>query len=137
MTTSQSIYIGNLRTESVHLQSGNKIITDAPTDNHGKGEAFSPTDLVANALGNCMMTVMGIYAQREHIDLIGTKISVTKVMAENPRRIAEIHVQFDFPVHIALTAHQREILERTARTCPVSNSLHLDVKQIITFNFPA
>lgn len=137
MATSQSIYIGNLRTESVHLQSGNKIITDAPTDNHGKGEAFSPTDLVANALGNCMMTVMGIYAQREHIDLTGTKISVTKVMAENPRRIAEIHVQFDFPVHIALTAHQREILERTARTCPVSNSLHLDVKQIITFNFPA
>jgi uncharacterized OsmC-like protein len=133
--TSQSIYLGNLRTESAHLQSGNKIITDAPIDNHGKGEAFSPTDLVANALGNCMMTVMGIYAQRENIDLTGTRISVKKVMAENPRRIAEIHVQFDFPNTLQLSDKHREILENTARTCPVSKSLHPDIKEIITFNW--
>jgi uncharacterized OsmC-like protein len=133
--TSQSVYLGNLRVESVHLQSGNTIITDAPVDNHGKGEAFSPTDLVANALGNCMMTLMGIYAQRENIDLTGTKISVKKVMTDSPRRIAEIHVQFDFPTTLQATEKQREILEHTARTCPVNYSIHPDIKQFITFNF--
>lgn len=133
MATSNSIYLGNLRVESEHLQSGTKIITDAPTDNHGKGEAFSPTDLVANALGNCMMTLMGIYAQRENFDLVGTRLSVTKVMAESPRRIAEIHVQITLPASVALTAYQREMLERTALACPVAHSLHPDIKQVVTF----
>ncbi len=133
--TSQSVYLGNLRTESVHLLSGNTIITDAPVDNHGKGEAFSPTDLVATALGNCMMTLMGIYANREGLELTGTRISVKKVMAENPRRIAEIHIQFDFPETLTPTEHQREMLIQTARTCPVIKSLHPDIKEISSFNF--
>lgn len=135
MATSQSVYLGNLRTESEHLLSGNKIITDAPLDNHGKGEAFSPTDLVATALGNCMMTLMGIYASREGLDLAGTHISVTKIMAENPRRIAEIHVQFDFPASLQTTEHQRDMLVNAARTCPVIKSLHPELKEVSTFNF--
>jgi uncharacterized OsmC-like protein len=135
--TSQSTYLGNLRTESVHLQSGTTIITDAPVDNHGKGEAFSPTDLVANALGNCMMTLMGIYAQRENIDLVGTKISMTKIMADSPRRISEIQLIFDFPATLQVTPQQRQALENAARTCPVIKSLHPDIKETLTFNFPA
>ena len=136
MATSQSVYLGNLRTESEHVQSGNKIITDAPVDNHGKGEAFSPTDLVATALGNCMMTIMGIYANREGLDLAGTRISVTKIMADSPRRIAEIHVTFDFPPSLEVTEHQREMLIHAARTCPVIKSLHPDIKEVSVFNFP-
>ena len=90
MATVETIYLGELRTEATHVQSGSKILTDAPTDNHGKGEAFSPTDLVATALGSCMMTIMGIAAQTHGIDIDGTKLHITKIMSASPRRIGEI-----------------------------------------------
>jgi len=93
MTTVKTIYLGDLRTENEHLQSGNKIITDAPTDNQGKGEAFSPTDLLATALGNCIMTIMGIKARDNGIDIKGTEIEITKIMASDPRRVAEVVVE--------------------------------------------
>ena len=97
MATVETIYLGGLRTEATHVQSGTKILTDAPTDNHGKGEAFSPTDLVATALGSCMMTIMGIAAQTHGIDIDGTKLHITKIMSASPRRIGEIVVEVHFP----------------------------------------
>ena len=97
MATVQTFYLGDLRTENEHMQSGNKVITDAPTDNQGKGEYFSPTDLLATALGSCIMTIMGIKARDNEIDLEGTKVEVTKIMASDPRRVAEVVVQFHFP----------------------------------------
>jgi uncharacterized OsmC-like protein len=135
MPTAKSTYLGDLRTEAEHLQSKNKILTDAPTDNQGKGEAFSPTDLVATALGSCMMTIMGIYARREDLDLRGVSFDITKVMADNPRRIAEVHIVFDFPKALDLTEKHRISLENAARTCPVALSLHPDIKQIVKFIF--
>jgi putative redox protein len=136
MATAKTIYLGELRTEATHLQSSTKIITDAPIDNHGKGEAFSPTDLVATALGSCMMTLMGIYARRESIDLQGTEISITKVMsADPPRRIVEVQVIFDFPKNLILNEKYQSALKNTALTCPVALSLHPDIRQTVTFNF--
>ena len=111
MATVETIYLGGLRTEATHVQSGTKILTDAPTDNHGKGEAFSPTDLVATALGSCMMTIMGIAAQTHGIDIDGTKLHITKIMSASPRRIGEIVVEVHFPKPIA-DPKQREILDR-------------------------
>ena len=133
MATSKVTYLGDLRTSSVHLQSGNTIITDAPTDNHGEGEAFSPTDSVANALATCMLTVMGIKAKDLEVDFTGSTAEVTKIMGTDPRRIVEIHVTFD----MNLTADEkiRTVLERTALTCPVYFSLHPDIKKEITFNW--
>lgn len=133
MSTSVVKYLGELRTESTHLQSGAKIFTDAPVDNHGKGEAFSPTDMVANALATCMFTVMGIKAQDLNINLIGATAAVTKVMGTEPRRIIEIHVVFTMGIHV--DDKTKTILERTAYTCPVHNSLHPDIKKEITFNW--
>lgn len=133
MPTSTVTYLGNLRTESVHLQSKNSIITDAPIDNNGKGEAFSPTDTVANALASCMFTVMGIKAQDLETDLSGSTAEVTKIMAAEPRRIAEIHITFQ--MSIAPDEKTKTILERTARTCPVHFSLHPDIKREIVFNW--
>ncbi len=132
MATISSIYQGQLRIQSTHLGSGNQIITDAPLDNHGRGEAFSPTDLVCAALGSCMMTIMGILADREGIDLIGTKIDITKTMSVAPRKIAQIDVM----MHISnknLTDDQKLKLERAAHTCPVALSLHPDVIQKMEF----
>ncbi|WP_026978062.1 OsmC family protein [Flavobacterium tegetincola] len=131
--TSKVTYLGELRTSSVHIQSGSEIVTDAPTDNNGKGEAFSPTDIVANGLASCMMTVMGIKARDLDIDLTQSTAEVTKVMGTEPRRITEIHVKFD----MAVAADQRTklILERTAMTCPVHYSLHPEIKKNITFNW--
>ena len=131
--TSKVTYLGELRTSSIHIQSGSEIISDAPTDNNGKGEAFSPTDTVANGLASCMMTVMGIKARDLNVDLTNSTAEVTKVMGTEPRRITEIHVKFD----MAITADQRTklILERTAMTCPVHYSLHPDIKKEITFNW--
>lgn len=129
--TSEVEYKGNLRTEAIHIKSGNIIITDAPIDNHGKGEAFSPTDLVATALASCMLTIMGIKARAMEIDLEGTKAEVIKKMESNPRRISEVRVmiylnqQFD--------EKTKRILEKAALTCPVAKSLHTDVKQIVEF----
>ncbi len=119
--TSKVTYNGKLRTTATHLKSGNTIITDAPTDNHGKGETFSPTDLVATALASCMLTVMGIKADSLGVDTDGASAEITKVMASDPRRIAEIKVRIKMPA--ALSDKHRKILEHTARTCPVTNSL--------------
>ncbi len=135
MTTSELKYIGELRCKAVHLQSQNEIITDAPLDNHGKGAAFSPTDLLATSLANCMLTVMGIAANNHAIDMDGTKASVTKVMYAEPRRVGEIHVEITFPAEANYTEKQRQILEHTALTCPVSKSLHPDLKQVINFKY--
>jgi len=131
--TSKITYLGDLRTSSIHLQSGSEIISDAPIDNNGKGEAFSPTDTVANALGSCMFTVMGIKAQDLNVDLSNSTAEITKIMATDPRRISEIHVVFNFSV--ALDSKNKSILERTAMTCPVYYSLHPDIKKVITFNW--
>ncbi|MBI2282148.1 MAG: OsmC family protein [Bacteroidetes bacterium] len=133
--TSQIIYKGELRTAATHLQSGSVIETDAPTDNQGKGELFSPTDLVATALGACMVTTMGIKARTMDIVLDGTRLDVTKVMASDPRRISKIIVHMFFPSTLNLDDKQKEILERTAHTCPVERTLHPDVELDMQFNW--
>ena len=128
------IYLGGLRTEDAHHLSGNKIMTDAPTDNNGRGEAFSPTDLVCAALSSCMMTLMGIVAEREKIDMVGMTSEITKLMESNPRRIAEIQIVFSRP-DLQITDVQRQKLIHAARTCPVAMSLAEGIKQTIEFNF--
>jgi len=131
--TSKVKYLGGLRTESVHLQSGSKMITDAPVDNHGKGEAFSPTDTVANALATCMLTVMGIKADSMGIDMNGASAEVTKTMASDPRRISKIAVNISFPK--SFDEKQTKILENTGKTCPVLQSLHPDIEKDISFTY--
>ena len=131
--TSTVEYLGGLRTEGIHLQSGNIIHTDAPKDNHGRGEAFSPTDLVATALANCMLSVMGIVAMKENATSIdGTKAEVTKIMYADPRRIGEIHVKITFPKN-NYSEKEKKMYENAAHTCPVAKSLHPDLKQVIAF----
>jgi len=125
--------LGALRTKCVHLKSNNSFITDAPTDNNGKGEAFSPTDTVATSLASCMLTVMGIKARDMEVDLTETTATVTKTMDVNPRRISKIEVVFDIPAHV--DEKTRKILEKTANTCPVHYSLHPDIEKVITFNW--
>jgi putative redox protein len=134
MVSMTGIYLGELRTEATHLKSGNKIITDAPPDNNGKGQAFSPTDLTCASLNSCMMTLMGILAQREGIDLTGLKSEIVKIMAVNPRKIAEIKIVFTRE-NLNATDTQKEKLKRAALTCPVALSLHESIKQDIEFNF--
>ena len=131
MNTSNIIYQGKLRTEATHIRSGKSILTDAPVDNQGKGDAFSPTDLVATALGTCMLTVMGIVAQRHGIDMTGTKADVEKVMGKNPRRIVEVKIHIKFKNRII--PDDRIRLERAAHDCPVGNSLHPDLKEMVEF----
>lgn len=133
MSTSKVTYLGNLRTENEHLKSGSKFITDAPTDNNGKGEAFSPTDTVATGLANCMITMMGIKARDMQVNMDGTTANVTKTMAADPRRISKIEVVLNFPAGI--DERSKKILENTARTCPVHYSLHPDIERVITFNW--
>lgn len=133
MSTSRIVYLGNLRTENTHLMSGSTYYTDAPVDNNGRGEAFSPTDTVATGLANCMLTVMGIKAQNMEISIDGTLAEVTKTMASEPRRISKIEIILTFPEGI--DDKSKKILENTARTCPVAQSLHPDIKQIIQFNW--
>ncbi len=127
-------YLGGLRTQSRHTRSGNIVVTDAPPDNNGKGEAFSPTDLVSSALCSCMMTIMGILAEREQIDLKGLRAEVVKVMSSNPRKIAEIQIVFSHP-NLKATDEQKQKLKNAARTCPVALSLSDSVQQSISFNF--
>jgi putative redox protein len=134
MATSEVKYLGDLRTESLHLHSGVKINTDAPLDNQGKAEYFSPTDIAANSLATCGMTIMGIAARTHGFNIDGTEATVTKIMYSNPRRIGEIHIEYHFP-HIAYTENQKKIIEVAGRTCPVAMSLHPDLKQNISFNF--
>ena len=133
--TSQIIYKSDLRTIATHIQSGTAIETDAPTDNKGKGERFSPTDLVATALATCMITTMGIKAQTMDILLDGTTADVTKIMVSDPRRIGKIQVQVFFPKSLNLNDKQKEILEKTARTCPVERTLHPDCELDLQFNW--
>ena len=127
-------YQGQLRTEDTHLKSGNKLITDAPPDNNGKGEAFSPTDLVCAALSSCMMTLMGMLAEREKIELTGLKSEITKIMAASPRKIAEIQITFSHP-SLGVTDVQKQKLKNAALTCPVALSLSDSIKQTIEFNW--
>lgn len=133
MATSKVTYLGELRTSSIHSNSGSEIISDAPLDNNGKGEAFSPTDTVANALATCMLTVMGIKANEMNVDFSDSTAEVTKVMGTEPRRITEIHVAFQ--MNLAADEKTKAILERTAMTCPVFYSLHPDIKKEIVFNW--
>lgn len=134
MATSKITYTGDLRTSSVHLKSGIEIITDAPVDNQGKGEAFSPTDLLATSLGNCLLTIVGIAARTHGFNIDGTTAEITKIMGENPRRVTEIIVNLQFPAN-NYSEKEKQIIEHSARTCPVSYSLHPDIKQDLTFSF--
>ncbi|MCC8018866.1 MAG: OsmC family protein [Rikenellaceae bacterium] len=133
MATIETVYLGGLRTEATHIQSGNRITTDAPTDNNGRGEFFSPTDMVAAALGSCMLTIMDLAAQRLGVDISGTRLEIQKVMASDPRRICEIAIDFRMPA--TYDDKTRRILENAAHTCPVSKSLHPDLKQTIRFHY--
>ncbi len=130
--TSIVIYEGDLRTTLTHLESKTSINTDAPKDNHGKGEAFSPTDLVATGLAACMMSIMGIYAKQHQLDIVGTKASVQKNMASAPRRISSIDIVMEMPKH-NFSEKERKALEHAAHTCPVAQSLHPDLVQHVTF----
>ncbi|MBP6532051.1 MAG: OsmC family protein [Bacteroidia bacterium] len=132
METIRTVYLGELRTEAEHVSSGEKIITDAPVDNHGKGEAFSPTDLMSASLGSCMMTLMGIAARTHEIPFENIGCKITKVMAANPRRVHEIVVEFDMGA-TQYTDKQKAILSNAAKTCPVALSLHPDLKQTVSF----
>jgi uncharacterized OsmC-like protein len=132
--TIKTTYLGDLRTENIHIQSGSKIITDAPTDNRGKGEAFSPTDMLATALANCIMTIMGIKAMDNGIDLVGTEIEITKIMASGPRRVAEVVMEFNFPKK-GYTAEEKRLIESVAGISPVPLSVHPDLKQTVVFNW--
>ena len=133
--TATVIYKGALRTELTHTQSISVIENDAPIDNMGKGERFSPTDMVASALGSCMLTTMGIKANTMDIDLTDSKVEITKIMKPDPRRISGIKAQVTMPKNLGLDDKQKEILERVARTCPVERSLHPDMELDITFEW--
>lgn len=134
MPTIETQYLGDLRTEAKHLQSDSKLITDAPLDNQGKGESFSPTDLLATSLGSCMLTIMGISARAHAYSIEGTRMEITKIMASNPRRVAEVEVHFYMPDQ-PYTDHEKMLIDKAARTCPVALSLHPDLKQTIVFHF--
>ncbi|WP_054559137.1 OsmC family protein [Croceitalea dokdonensis] len=131
--TSTVVYTGNLRTSNTHLASGAAFITDAPVDNQGLGQAFSPTDTIAAGLASCMLTIMGIKAKDLEVDLKGAKANVTKHMAAEPRRISKIDIQFYMPKDIA--AKHQIVLERAAKSCPVHYSLHPDIEKVIVFHW--
>lgn len=135
MTKMKTIYKGNLRTEVTHEQSGAKLITDAPLDNHGRGESFSPTDLLASALGCCMLTIMGISAQSYGFNIDGTTIETEKIMGSNPRRVIEIKLNITFPIGNNYTPQQKRLIESAAKTCPVANSINPEIKKTLTFNY--
>ena len=131
MSEANIVYQNNLRTEAEHIASGEKIVTDAPVDNNGKGEAFSPTDLVAAALGSCMITIMAISANKYDIDVSGTNASIKKIMGSDPRRISEISI--DINMNKNIEEKDRKRLERAALACPVHKSLHPDLEKKIRF----
>ena len=131
--TSKVIYTGNLRTENTHQKSGGTYITDAPVDNNGKGEAFSPTDTIATGLANCILTVMGIKARQMETAMAGAQAAVTKAMASNPRRISKIEIAITMP--LGFSEKEQKILEHTAHTCPVHYSLHPDIEKVVTFKW--
>ena len=133
--TSTVVYEENLRTVCTHLKSGTTIETDAPPDNRGKGERFSPSDLVATALASCMLTIMGIKAKDMEVELRGVKVEVEKIMAGNPRRIGGLNLTFHFPPGFRATDKEQTILEKAALTCPVFYSIHPDIKINVLFNW--
>lgn len=133
--TSTVVYDGNLRTVCTHLQSGTIIETDAPVDNQGNGERFSPTDIVSTALGSCMLTIMGIKARDLNVNLIGVKIEILKIMKSDPRRIGGINLTFHFPETLVLSEKEQTILERAAHTCPVIYSLNPEIEINTVFNW--
>lgn len=134
MNTIETTYLSGLRTEAVHVKSGVKIFTDAPEDNKGKGESFSPTDLLAGSLASCMLSIVGILADSHGFSIDGTRAETVKIMASNPRRVIEIQVTFHFPAN-SYSEIQKDKIRKAALTCPVALSLHPDIKQNITFNF--
>lgn len=131
---SKVIYQGNLRTEATHLKSGNVIVTDAPTDNHGKGEAFSPTDLASTSLASCILTIMGIAANTHQIDIVGAHAEISKTMASNPRRIAKIEITIQMPKG-PYSSKEKKILEAAAHHCPVGLSLHPETEEVLHINW--
>ena len=133
--TSKVKYLGELRTQCTHVASEKSIITDAPIDNHGKGEAFSPTDTVATALASCLLTIMGIKAKQLKIDIRDTTANVKKIMGENPRRIDSIIIDVYFKK--AFDEKIKKILEKAALTCPVYYSLNSSLKKEIQFFWPS
>ena len=133
--TSTVLYEGNLRTVCTHLKSGSVIETDAPPDNQGKGERFSPSDLVATALASCMLTIMGIKARDMEVNIEGIKIEVEKIMSSEPRRISGINLTFHCPEDMRLTDREKKIFENAAHTCPVKYSIHPDIKVNTLFNW--
>lgn len=134
METSRVIYTGDLRTEATHVKSGQTFVTDAPVDNKGKGEAFSPTDLLATSLGTCAITTVGIAAQTHGFDIDGTTMKITKIMASDPRRVSEVIVEIFFP-EIKYSDKEKAIIRNTVDTCPVARSLSADLKQTFLLNF--
>jgi len=134
METIRTTYLGNLRTQAVHLQSGSTIITDAPTDNHGKGEAFSPTDLLAASYASCALTIIGIAAQTHGFNIDGALVKTTKIMGDNPRRIVDLKVDFTFPAN-NYSDKERAIIEHSMRHCTVRNSLPPEFKITQTVNY--
>ena len=134
MATIHTEYLGELRTKARHLASGNTLVTDAPVDNKGRGETFSPTDLLAASLGSCMITIAGMAAQEHGFSIEGTRIDITKIMASNPRRVAEVVVELHFPKN-NYTEKQIKFIELACLNCPVAKSLHPDLKQSVVFDF--
>ena len=130
----ESSYLGELRVSSSHLASDTEIITDAPVDNNGKGESFSPTDLVATALGTCMITVMGIYAEKNGILMPNVYSRTNKVMSSHPRKISKLKIEIIFNDN-QLSNEQKQSLKEVALNCPVAKSLHPDIQQEIEFIF--
>ena len=132
--TIRTVYTGQLRTEAVHVQSGNKLITDAPIDNQGKGETFSPTDLLATSLASCIFTIMGIKAKASGFSIEGATAKTWKIMSENPRRVAEVKIDYDFTM-CDLTDKQKRILQTLVKVSPVPLSVHNETRQNVTLKF--
>lgn len=135
MVTIKTEYLGELRTRATHVRSGNALITDAPVDNQGKGEAFSPSDLLATALSSCMLTIMGIAASRKGLSIEGTSVETTKTMVSDPRRVGKLEVHVVFPANMEISIQDRQVLERAAKTCPVFYSLHPEIEKLISFTW--
>ena len=134
MKTAEVLYTGDLRTQTTHVRSGQTFITDAPVDNQGKGEAFSPTDLAATSLACCMITTMGIAAKTHGINRVGARAEVLKIMASDPRRIASIEVDIYMP-DLEFSNKEKVILEKAANACPVNRSLHPDLKEVLRIHW--
>jgi putative redox protein len=135
METIRLNYLGDLRVEAEHVKSGISIHTDAPTDNMGKGESFSPSDLLCASLASCMLTIMGISANAHKININGSKAKVTKIMKADPRRVGEVIIEFEMP-HNTYSEKEKQLLKIAAENCPVAKSLHPDLVQTIIFSYP-